>query len=116
LCGAGYALLESLLLSSNGGTEWVSLAFARIGTGVIHILTAVDRLGAGLCLAEVAICALGGLPGVVFIHGLWNGLTVLMVVAGFSQALGQPVAPLLAQQASGHPMAWSHWRRLGWRR
>jgi hypothetical protein len=97
VCGAGYALAESLLLSSNGGTEWVSLVFARMGTGVVHIL-ASGLTGWALALAwnkhrregvqgylRLGIAYLGA----VGLHGLWNGLTLLLVAAGISQSLGQ---------------------------
>jgi RsiW-degrading membrane proteinase PrsW (M82 family) len=128
LCGAGYALLESLLLSSNGGTEWVSLAFARIGTGVIHILTsALTGWALASAWAERRYLRLGAAYlGAVLIHGLWNGLTVLMVVAGLSQALGEPADPALAQIGEWAPyglvalaviglaaLMWANWRLRG---
>jgi hypothetical protein len=128
LCGAGYALLESLLLSSNGGTEWVSLAFARIGTGVIHILTSgLTGWALASAWAEGRYLRLGAAYlGAVLIHGLWNGLTILMVVAGLSQALGQPVDLPLAQMGEWAPyglvalavlglaaLMWANWRLRG---
>jgi len=78
LSGAGYALIESLALSSNG-EEWSTLVLARTGTSVVHILTAA-MTGWALVLAWqkrrylqlllVYLCA-------VTIHGLWNGLTLM---------------------------------------
>jgi hypothetical protein len=125
LCGAGYALLESLLLSSNGGAEWVSLVFARIGTGVIHILTS-GLMGWALASAwaEGRYLRLGaGYLGAVMIHGLWNGLTVLLVAAAISQALGQSEGDLLSQAGKWAPygliglavlglaaLIWANWR------
>jgi len=97
VCGAGYALAESLLLSSNGGAEWVSLVFARMGTGVVHILASGltgwalalawnkhrrERVQGYLGLGIAYLAAVG-------LHGLWNGLTLLLVAAGISQTLGQ---------------------------
>lgn len=128
LCGAGYALLESLLLSSNGGTEWVSLAFARIGTGVIHILaSALTGWALASAWAEGRYLRLGAAYlGAVLIHGLWNGLTVLMVVAGLTEALGQPADPALTQMGEWAPyslvalsviglaaLMWANWRLRG---
>jgi RsiW-degrading membrane proteinase PrsW (M82 family) len=128
LCGAGYALIESLLLSSNGGTEWVSLAFARIGTGVVHILTSgLTGWGLASAWAENRYLRLGvAYLGAVMIHGLWNGLTVLMVTAGLSQVLGQTVEQPLAEAGEWAPyglialallglaaLIWANWRLRG---
>jgi len=78
LSGAGYALIESLALSSNGA-EWSSLVLARTGTSAVHILTA-GLTGWALSIAWqkrrifqlllAYLCA-------VLIHGLWNGLTLM---------------------------------------
>ena len=98
LCGAGYALAESLVLSSGGGAEWVSLVFARMGTSVVHILTS-GLTGWGLALAwsESRYIRLGAAYlCAVLIHGLWNGFTMLMVVASLSQVMGTPEAGWLA--------------------
>jgi hypothetical protein len=91
LCGAGYALAESLVVTTSGGTEWISLVFARMGTGVIHILTS-GLTGWALALAwrERQYLRLGLVYlGVALIHGLWNGLTLLLVFSGFSPLLEQ---------------------------
>jgi len=78
LSGAGYALIESLALSSSG-EEWSSLVLARTGTSAVHILTAALTGWAFvlawqkrryLQLLLTYLCA-------VFIHGLWNGLTLM---------------------------------------
>jgi len=128
LCGAGYALIESLLLSSNGGTEWVSLAFARIGTGVVHILASgLSGWALASAWAEGRYLRLGAAYlGSVLIHGLWNGLTVLMVAAGLSQVLGQTVKGPLASAGEWAPyglialavlglagLIWANWRLRG---
>ena len=78
LSGAGYALIESLALTSNG-EEWSTLVLARTGTSAVHILTA-GLTGWALALAWqkrrflqlllAYLCA-------VMIHGLWNGLTLI---------------------------------------
>jgi hypothetical protein len=92
LCGAGYALTESLMLASSGGEEWAMLVFARLGTGVIHSLTA-GLTGWALALAwgkrrylQLVFTYLGA----ALIHGLWNGLTILMAFAILNQLLEQP--------------------------
>jgi len=128
LCGAGYALIESLLLSSNGGTEWVSLAFARIGTGVVHILASgLTGWALASAWAEGRYLRLAAAYlGAVLIHGLWNGLTVLMVAAGLSQVLGESVEQPLAKAGEFAPyglvalavlglgaLIWANWRLRG---
>ncbi len=87
LSGAGYAVIESLLLTTSG-QDWTFLVFARIGTGAVHILTgglvgwalvgawnqgSYLRLGATYLLA-------------VLIHGAWNGLTMVMAFDSLSPA------------------------------
>ena len=81
LCGAGYALIESLGLASSG-EAWASLAVARIGTAGIHILT-TGLSGWALALAwrQNRYIRLGGVYLFnVFYHGLWNALTLTIVV------------------------------------
>jgi hypothetical protein len=78
LSGAGYALIESLALTSNG-EEWSALVLARTGTSAVHILTA-GLTGWALVLAwqkrrflQLFLVYLLA----VMIHGLWNGLTLI---------------------------------------
>ena len=82
LCGAGYALIESLGLASSG-SEWASLAVARMGTAGVHILT-TGLSGWALVLAwrQNRYLRLGGvyLFNVAF-HGLWNALTLTIVAS-----------------------------------
>jgi hypothetical protein len=80
LSGAGYALVESLALTS-GGQTWAALVFARIGTGVIHIFTA-GLMGWALALAwqENRYIRLGVTYLIaVLIHGIWNAFTLVTV-------------------------------------
>ena len=89
LSGAGYALFESLALSSNGG-DWASLVFVRMGTGAVHILT-TGLTGWALALAwkENRYLRLGLVYlAAVLIHGTWNGFTLSTVVAEISQTQG----------------------------
>jgi hypothetical protein len=79
LSGAGYALLESLALAS-GGQEWSVVVLARNGTSAVHILTTALM---GWALVQVwqkkhyLQCLLAYFCAVA-IHGLWNGLTLLL--------------------------------------
>ncbi len=87
LSGAGYALVESLFLTSSG-QDWTIIILARIGTSAVHILTAglmgwalATAWGEGRYLRLGAVYLLA-----VLIHGLWNGLTITNVFANLSQA------------------------------
>jgi hypothetical protein len=88
LSGAGYALIESLALSSNG-EEWSTLVLARTGTSAVHILTAA-LTGWALALAwqkrRVLQLLLAYLCSVL-IHGIWNGLTLMY---SFNQMSSMP--------------------------
>lgn len=87
LSGAGYALVESLFLTSSG-QQWGLVILARIGTSAVHILTAglmgwalVTAWGKGKYLRLGGIYLLATL-----IHGLWNGLTISNVFAALSHS------------------------------
>ncbi|MGW8249033.1 MAG: PrsW family glutamic-type intramembrane protease, partial [Anaerolineales bacterium] len=95
LSGAGYAMVESLFLGSNS-QDWAVLVFARIGTGVMHILTAglvgwalvnawtqANKLAGYLRLGAVYLLA-------VLVHGMWNGLTLTSALtSALSSATGR---------------------------
>lgn len=86
LCGAAFALIESLFyLSMPMGESWAALAVGRTGTCLLHITTtalvgwamaeawqngAYLRLGATYLLA-------------VALHGLWNGLSIISGLTAF---------------------------------
>ncbi|MDD2695331.1 MAG: PrsW family glutamic-type intramembrane protease [Anaerolineales bacterium] len=82
LSGAGYALFESLALTSNA-MDWTPLVLVRAGTAVIHIATtgltgwalvSAWRQGSYFQLAGAYLLATA-------IHALWNGLTLAAVIA-----------------------------------
>lgn len=94
LSGTGYALIESLLLSSGSGEDWAFLVFARIGTGVVHILT-TGLVGWALALAwrQDRYLRLGAVYLLaVLIHGLWNGLTLVSAFTSLTPAHTQALA------------------------
>lgn len=100
LSGAGYALLESLALSSAGGEDWLAVVVARAGTAGIHILTTALmgwalanawQKGSYMRLGLVYVLA-------VLVHGLWNGLTLLVVLGDFSNFyLVEGTHPMISQ-------------------
>ena len=82
LSGAGYAFFESVALTS-AAEEWMLVVVARIGTAVIHILT-TGLMGWAMAYSwrhsnyiRVGLTYLGA----VCLHGLWNGLALLMMLA-----------------------------------
>ncbi len=91
LSGAGYALFESLAITT-GAEDWISLVVIRVGTTVIHILT-TGLTGWALTLAwrRNRYLLLGfTYLGAVLYHGLWNGLTLLNSFATLSQEFQIP--------------------------
>jgi hypothetical protein len=86
LSGTGYALFESLALSTMTGGNWTEVVISRIGTGLLHILT-TGLTGWALALAwkEGRYLRLGLVYlGAVFLHGVWNSLALLTATASFS--------------------------------
>jgi hypothetical protein len=104
LCGAGYALIESLGLASSG-EEWASLAVARMGTAGVHILT-TGLSGWALALAwrQNRYLRLGGvyLFNVAF-HGLWNALTLTIVASSLPRLGNTSMYSMLDQVAKFAP-------------
>ncbi len=84
LSGAGFALVEGLVAASSAGEDWSVLAVARAGGSLMHIL-ATGLMGWGIASAwqERRILRLIGSYALsVSIHGLWNGMTVMIVFGG----------------------------------
>lgn len=92
LSGAGYALFESLALTS-GGQEWPALMVARIGTAAVHILTTAIT---GWALVQAwthrryVLLGLSYLTSVA-IHGFWNGLTIYSAFTALAEMQDLPI-------------------------
>jgi len=77
LSGAGYALAESLAVSSSG-MQWASLVVARVGTAVVHILAsgimgwAIVQVWQGRRYFRLVLVYLVAIS----IHGFWNAMTL----------------------------------------
>jgi RsiW-degrading membrane proteinase PrsW (M82 family) len=83
--GAGYALFENLTIAADAEI-WTVLIISRLGTAAIHILT-TSLVGWGLASAvtEKRYLRFGwSLFTAVTLHGVWNGLNILTVLAEFS--------------------------------
>jgi RsiW-degrading membrane proteinase PrsW (M82 family) len=82
ISGAGFALFENLAFTSTGA-EWTVSVVLRMGTGLLHILTA-GLTGWALALAwshrrylrllVIFFCA-------VLLHAVWNGLALVTSVS-----------------------------------
>jgi hypothetical protein len=86
LSGLGYALFENLAYSSMNSAGWTEVVISRIGTGLLHILTA-GLTGWALALAwkEGRYVRLGIVYlAAVLLHGVWNGLALLTAAENFS--------------------------------
>jgi RsiW-degrading membrane proteinase PrsW (M82 family) len=77
LSGAGYALIESLMIAIFP-EQWLVAVLARIGTGLLHLVT-TGMMGWALVLAweKRAYIRLGiTYLSVVLLHSLWNSLSI----------------------------------------
>ncbi len=98
LSGAGYALFESLALSSSTD-DWLYLVVARIGTAAVHILTSA-LTGWALVLAwrEKRYLRLGAVYLLaVLIHASWNGLSLLASLGAFADGAADQFQTLFLQ-------------------
>lgn len=85
LCGAGFALVETLNNSAQTD-DWGIILFTRIGTGAMHITTSA-LIGGAIVLAwheRRYLRLLGTYLLGVFLHGLWN---FVAITNGFSSLL-----------------------------
>jgi hypothetical protein len=91
LSGAGYALIETVGVSGQA-TEWASLLFSRIGTGLLHITTSA-LVGAAIVLARRErryLNLIGTYLLAVLLHGLWNTFAMLFTFSNLADLLEQP--------------------------
>jgi hypothetical protein len=107
ISGAGYALFESLVLTS-GTQDWASLVVARIGTSVVHIVTAA-MTGWALVLAwqrRRYLILAGTYLLAVLMHGLWNAITLFFSFASLGEMQGVVVKlPPVFKLADAAPYA-----------
>lgn len=83
LGGLGFAFSESLSNLMNISDPWFVLVVARLGTLVMHGFTAgLVGWGWGQLAAKRPLNLFLAYIGAVSIHGLWNGLVVVMVFSG----------------------------------
>jgi hypothetical protein len=95
LSGAAYAMIESLVLTSDG-QQWISMMVARIGTAIIHILTSGL---VGWALVQIRqkrgfVLLFTSYIVAVILHGMWNALTLFSTfsILSFLRGLQLPYA------------------------
>jgi RsiW-degrading membrane proteinase PrsW (M82 family) len=81
--GAGFALTEGLFNSAASLPFWAGIALLRVGATAMHVATAgLTGLGWARTIdSRRPLPFLGSFLASVTLHGLWNGMTVLIVVA-----------------------------------
>lgn len=83
LSGAGFGLVEGLLVSASPNATWGTTLAVRAASSAMHIITS-GLVGWGLGKAaqqKRALPALGGYLLGISIHGIWNACIVVMVYA-----------------------------------
>jgi hypothetical protein len=82
LGGAGFALVESLLVMGSASDQWVSTVVGRVGTGLLHVTTA-GILGRAMAkswqdgkYSRISFTYLG----MILLHGTWNFFAILLAV------------------------------------
>ena len=90
LCGSAFAMIETLGVSPQT-EDWSGILLTRLGTDILHITTAA-LMGAGIIYAVrernylrlvliYLVC--------VFLHGLWNGLSILFTFSTLAELNGK---------------------------
>lgn len=102
VCGASFGLIESLFsLGSMMGDDWAFTAVGRIGTGLLHTLTAglngwaiasAWQDGKHLRVAVTYFLT-------VLIHGVWNLFALFMGLSQLGSEFPLPVNPVLASSS-----------------
>lgn len=98
LGGLGFAFSESLSNLMTIGDPWFVLVVARLGTLVMHGFTAgLVGWGWGQLAAKRPLNLFLAYIGAVSIHGLWNGLVVVLVFSSlYVSENPNPVSPSTA--------------------
>jgi hypothetical protein len=98
VCGAAFALAESLGYASTGASEWLVTAIQRASAALPHMLNS-GILGWALVSAwkERAYLKVGtAYLAVMLIHGLWNAISTVLLLNALISYAPKPVPPLIA--------------------
>jgi len=103
ICGATFGLLESLsTIYVVSGNNWVFTAVARIGTGLLHTLTAgLSGWALARTLQDNKYIRISLMYiGVVLLHGCWNLFAILMAVNKMILPINSPLLDKLSNASS----------------
>ena len=96
ISGAGFALFESLLNSTQLVDDtWLLVSSMRFGTTLMHML-ASGMVGWGLASAWTQrkyLRLAGAYLAAVILHGVWNGLAILLATSQISPELPVNLIP-----------------------
>ena len=103
LCGAAYALVESLGVSARGGMEWTLAVGVRVATGLLHVTN--SALMGWAIVSAIQDRKLARLAAtfalVTLIHAIWNASAVGVAVSMLGGAVARPAwLPNLAAAGS----------------
>jgi hypothetical protein len=102
--GAGFALAENLFNGALGGTEgWAVGAVSRLGATVMHCATGgLVGWGWGQFWSRQRPWRLiGSYIAAVMVHGIWNGITVVMAILSTSMFVNAVSGPWLVLENLG---------------
>jgi hypothetical protein len=91
LSGAGYGLIETIGVSTQT-SEWASLLFSRVGTGLLHITTSA-LMGAAIVMAwreRRYLRLLWTYFLAMLLHGLWNSLAIIFTFSTLAEHVEHP--------------------------
>jgi hypothetical protein len=92
LCGAGFAMFESLNASADGTINWSVIVSARAGTSLLHLFTS-GLVGWGI-VSAFRQGRFGRLAAAYFaavlIHGVWNAAAIGAGLSAIGESVGRP--------------------------
>lgn len=92
ICGAAFALIESLNASGDGTVDWPVIVSIRAGTSLLH-MTASGLVGWGIVSAfhEKRIMKFfAAYFSAVTIHGIWNACAIGAGLSAAGESIGKP--------------------------
>ena len=109
VCGAGYALFESLLLAMVSN-DWTSVVLGRAATGLLHIANCglvgwalAEAFGNKIRPKDAMRRLWGAYFLAVALHGLWNGLTLFGLWATLAEKTASEFPAWLLQLGKASP-------------
>jgi len=92
LCGAAFALIESLNASGDGSMSWPVIVSIRAGTSLLH-MTASGLVGWGIVSAfreKRILRFFAAYFTAVSIHGIWNACAIGVGLSAIGESIGRP--------------------------